>query len=161
MTRIVLVVAVAANGVIGADGDMPWHLPEDLRHFKALTMGKPMIMGRKTFESLPGLLPGRRHIVMTRDAAWQAQGAELACDVQAALALAGDVPEVCVVGGGQVYAQFLPLADTIELTRIDAAPQGDTHFPDIGPEWHESAREEHSAREGKPAYTFVTLVRSV
>jgi len=152
---------VAANGVIGADGDMPWHLPEDLRHFKALTMGKPMIMGRKTFESLPGLLPGRRHIVMTRDAAWQAQGAEVAADVQAALALAGDVPEVCVVGGGQVYAQFLPLADRIEITRIEATPQGDTHFPETGPAWRESARQEHPAREGKPAYAFVTLVRSV
>ncbi|NOW45422.1 dihydrofolate reductase [Novosphingobium sp. SG751A] len=161
MARITFVVARAANGVIGADGTMPWHLPADLRHFKAKTIGKPMIMGRKTFESLPGLLPGRRHIVMTRDAAWDAPGAEVAPDLNGALALAGDVDEVCVVGGGQVYAQFMPIAHRIELTEIDANPEGDTHFPlMIGPEWVETAREEHPAQEGRPAFAFVTLERA-
>ncbi|HZU64516.1 MAG TPA: dihydrofolate reductase [Novosphingobium sp.] len=159
--EIVIVVARAANGVIGNQGAMPWHLPADLRHFKALTMGKPMIMGRKTFASLPGLLPGRRHIVLTRDAGWAAPGAETAADVAGALALAGDVPEICVVGGGEVYAQFLPLADRIEITHIDAEPAGDTHFPALaGPPWHEAARTEHPAQEGRPAFAFVTLTRS-
>lgn len=161
MTCITLVVARAANGVIGADGTMPWHLPADLRHFKAKTMGRPMVMGRKTFESLPGLLPGRRHIVMTRDTAWGAPGAEVAADLDAALALAGDAPEICVVGGGQIYAQFMPIAHRIELTEIEAEPQGDTHFPlTIGPEWSEVARETHDAQEGKPAFAFVTLEKA-
>jgi dihydrofolate reductase len=161
MTRITLVVARAANGVIGADGAMPWHLPQDLRHFKAITMGKPMVMGRKTFESLPGLLPGRRHIVLTRDAGWAAAGSEVASDLAGALALAGDVDEVCVVGGGQIYAQFMAIAHRIALTEIDAKPEGDTHFPlAIGPEWLETAREEHSAQEGRPAFAFVTLERA-
>ncbi|WDF72741.1 dihydrofolate reductase [Novosphingobium sp. KACC 22771] len=161
MTRITLVVARAANGVIGADGTMPWHLPADLRHFKAKTMGRPMVMGRKTFESLPGLLPGRRHIVMTRDAAWHADGAEVAPDLAGALVLAGDVDEVCVVGGGQVYAQFMPIAHRIELTEIDASPEGDTHFPmPKAPEWAAIAREEHPAQEGRPAFAFVTLERA-
>lgn len=161
MTRITFVVARAANGVIGADGTMPWHLPADLRHFKAKTMGRPMVMGRKTFESLPGLLPGRRHIVLTRDATWEAAGAEVAPDLDAALALAGDVEEVCVVGGGQIYAQFMPIANRIELTEIYASPEGDTHFPlTIGPEWVETVREEHAAQEGRPAFAFVTLERA-
>ncbi|NBC36932.1 dihydrofolate reductase [Novosphingobium sp. FSY-8] len=161
MTRIVLVVARAANGVIGADGTMPWHLPADLKHFKAVTMGHPMIMGRKTFESLPGLLPGRRHIVLTRDAGWAAPGAETAPDIDTALALAGDVPQVCVVGGGQIYAQFLPRADVIEITHIDAAPTGDTLMPMPGAEWVEVARSDHPAQEGRPAFAFATLHRAV
>jgi len=161
MVQITLVVARAANGVIGADGAMPWHLPADLRHFKAKTMGKPMVMGRKTFESLPGLLPGRRHIVLTRDAAWSAPGAEVAGDLAGALALAGDVAEVCVVGGGQIYAQFMGVATRIELTEIEARPEGDTHFPlTIGGEWVEAAREEHAAQEGRPAFAFVTLEKA-
>ncbi|WJS99095.1 dihydrofolate reductase [Novosphingobium humi] len=161
MTRITLVVARAANGVIGADGTMPWHLPADLRHFKAKTMGRPMVMGRKTFESLPGVLPGRRHIVMTRDAGWSAPGAEVATDLAGALALAGDVAEVCVVGGGQIYAQFMPIANRIELTEIYASPEGDTHFPmPTAPEWVETAREGHPAQEGRPAFAFVTLERA-
>lgn len=161
MRQITLVVARAANGVIGADGAMPWHLPADLRHFKAKTMGKPMVMGRKTFESLPGLLPGRRHIVMTRDTSWEAAGAEVAGDLAGALALAGDAAEICIVGGGQIYAQFMPVATRIELTEIEASPKGDTHFPlTIGPEWREIAREEHPAQEGRPAFAFVTLEKA-
>jgi len=162
MSAITIVVACAANGVIGAQGAMPWHLPEDLRRFKALTMGKPMIMGRKTFESLPGLLPGRRHIVLTRDADWAAPGAETAPDVDAALALAGEGQDVCVIGGGQIYAQFLPLAQRVEITQIEASPPGDTHFPALAsPPWREIARTEHPALAGKPAYAFVTLAQDV
>jgi dihydrofolate reductase len=161
MVQITLVVARAANGVIGADGAMPWHLPADLRHFKAKTMGKPMVMGRKTFQSLPGLLPGRRHIVLTRDAGWSAPGAEVARDIAGALALAGDAAEVCVVGGGQIYAQFMGIATRIELTEIAASPDGDTHFPmPCAPTWVEVAREGHDAQEGRPAFTFVTLQRA-
>lgn len=161
MARITLVVARGANGVIGADGSMPWHLPADLRHFKAKTMGRPMVMGRRTFESLPGLLPGRRHIVMTRDPAWSAPGAEVAQDLAGALALAGEVPEICIVGGGQIYAQSMAIADRIELTEIEASPEGDTHFPlAIGPEWVETARETHPAQEGRPAFAFVTLEKA-
>lgn len=161
MAQITLVVARAANGVIGADGTMPWHLPADLRRFKAKTMGRPMVMGRKTFESLPGLLPGRRHIVLTRDAEWGAPGAEAARTMAEALALAGDAPEICIIGGGQIYAQFISIATRIELTEIDASPEGDTHFPlTIGPEWAETAREEHPAQEGRPAFAFVTLEKA-
>ncbi len=158
-----LVLARAANGTIGADGALPWHIPADLRRFKALTLGKdgsgrPMIMGRKTFESLPGLLPGRRHIVLTRDARWQAQGAEIAHGTGEALALAGP-GEVAVIGGAQVYALFLPLAARIELTEVHADYPGDTRCPAFGDAWHEAAREEHAEQGGRPAFAFVTLLR--
>ncbi len=118
--------ARADNGVIGVDGKLPWHLPADLRRFKAQTMGKPMIMGRKTFESFPAPLPGRRHIVLTRDAAWRAEGAEVAHSPAAALALAGP-GEVAVIGGAEVFALFA--ADRIELTEVHAAPHGDAIVP--------------------------------
>jgi len=160
--QIVLVYARAANGVIGRDGKLPWRLPADMRHFKALTLGKPMIMGRKTFESFPAPLPGRRHIVLTRDTAWSAPGAEVAHDVDAALALAGrseDSGEVAVIGGAEVYALFANRADRIELTEIHADFAGDTAMPPPGPEWREAQREEHPALEGRPAYAFVTLAR--
>jgi dihydrofolate reductase len=158
---IVLVVAVTANRVIGANGTMPWHLPADLKHFKALTMGKPMVMGRKTFASLPGLLPGRRHIVLTRDASWAARGVEVARDLDEALALAGDGQEVTVVGGGEIYALALPRASRIELTEIHTHIAGDTYFPELGAEWREVAREEHPALEDRPAYAFVTLTKGL
>ena len=156
--ELFLIYARAANGVIGNQGGLPWHLPADLRHFKALTTGKAMIMGRKTFESFPAPLPGRRHIVLTRDARWQANGAEVAGSVQEALALAGDAP-VAVIGGAEIYAQFLPLAEWIELTEVDGTYQGDTTMPPLGPEWREVGREDHPAVDGKPAYAFVTLKR--
>lgn len=148
--EIVLVVARAANGVIGNEGRLPWHLPADLRRFKALTLGAPMIMGRKTFESLPGLLPGRRHIVLTRGN-WQAAGAEAAASPEAALALV-DGPRVSVIGGAEIYRLFAPHADRIELTEIHAAPAGDTVLPPFTG-WRETARVDH---EG---FSFVTLVR--
>jgi dihydrofolate reductase len=128
--EIFLVVAVAQNGVIGADGSMPWHLPADLRHFKALTIGQPMVMGRKTFESLPGLLPGRRHIVLTRDPDWAEDGAEIARSVEEAVRLA-NAPHVAVIGGAEIFRLFLPLASRIEWTEILAQPEGDTRFPEF------------------------------
>lgn len=158
--EIVLILARAANGVIGADGKLPWHIPADLKRFKALTMGKPMIMGRKTFESLPGLLPGRRHIVLTRDNDWRAEGAEVAHDVDAALALAGQ-GEVAIIGGAEIYRLFLPLAHRIELTEVHRDYNGNTTMPHPGRIWVETARDEHPAADGKPAYAFVTLRRTL
>jgi dihydrofolate reductase len=156
---VTLIVARAENGVIGRDGGLPWHLPDDLRRFKALTMGAPMIMGRKTFESLPRLLPGRRHIVLTRHAGWADEGAEVAHDVPAALTLAGE-PRVSVIGGAEIFRLFLPIADRIELTAVHASPEGDTILPPFDPaRWRETARETHDAHDGRAAYSFVTLLR--
>ena len=118
-----------------------------------------MIMGRKTFESLPGLLPGRRHIVLTRDAGWHNEGAEVASTWDAALALAGGA-QVAIIGGGQIYALALPRAHRIELTRVHTKiPDADTFLPSLGDAWHETARECHEAADGCPAYTFITLER--
>ncbi len=155
--EIVLIIAHADNGVIGHNGRLPWHLPADLRHFKALTQGTPMIMGRKTFESLPGLLDGRRHIVLTRDPDWQEDGAEVAATVDEALNLA-NAPHISVIGGADIYRQFLDLADRIELTQVHIAAEGDTHIdmPDRAT-WAETAREDHAAEGARPAYSFVTL----
>jgi dihydrofolate reductase len=153
--EIVLIYARAANGVIGKDGDLPWRLPADLKHFKALTMGLPMIMGRKTFDSLPGLLPGRRHIVLTRDPAWQAKGAETAATKDEALALAGG-ETIAIIGGAAIYAQFMPFATRVELTQIHADYEGDTFMPELGPEWVETAREDHAAAGDYPAFSFLT-----
>jgi len=158
--ELFLIYARADNGVIGKDGDLPWHLPADLKRFKALTMGKPMIMGRKTFDSFPSPLPGRRHIVLTRDQSWQAPGAEVAHSLTEALALV-EGEAAAVIGGAEIYAQFLHLADWIELTEVRGDYAGDTVMPPLGPEWHEVAREEHEAADGKPAYAFVTLKRSL
>lgn len=159
MREIVLVLARADNGVIGRDGDLPWRLPADLKHFKALTLGHPMIMGRKTFDSLPGLLPGRRHIVLTRDRAWSGQGAEVAHDVDAALALA-DAPTVMIIGGAEIYRLFMDRADRIELTQVHVEAQGDAAiaYPDPA-HWIETARQAHGAQDGRPAYSFVSLRR--
>lgn len=151
---IVLVVARADNGVIGNQGGLPWHIPEDLKHFKKCTMGKPMIMGRKTFESLPGLLPGRRHIVLTRDAGWNAAGAEVAHSIAQAIEQAGDVAELCVIGGADVFRLFLPRANRIELTEVHRSPEGDTRMPPLGQGWRVETR-----LMGGPDIDFVTLVR--
>lgn len=158
-SEIFLVVAVADNGVIGHDGTLPWHVPADLRHFKALTMNKPMVMGRKTFESLPGLLPGRRHIVLTRDPDWSEDGAEVAHSVEEAVHLA-NAPHVAVIGGAEIYRLFLPLAHRIEWTEVHTAPDGDTRFPDYDRSgWQESARVGHDAEGRAPGFDFVTLLR--
>ena len=157
--EIILVLARAANGVIGKDGGMPWHIPADLRHFKQITTGRPMIMGRKTFDSLPGLLDGRRHIVLTRDSGWEEEGAEVAHSVEEALKLANG-PHVCVIGGTEIFKLFLPLADRIELTEIYAEPDGDTSMAAFDKtDWQEVARETHAAEGNIPAHDFVTLVR--
>ena len=158
--EIVLVVARAENGIIGRDGALPWRLPSDLRRFKTLTQSAPMIMGRKTFDSLPGLLPGRRHIVLTRDPDWAEDGAEVARSVDDALARA-NAPHVSVIGGAEIYRLFLDRADRVELTEVHVAAEGDTRLEgfDTGL-WEEIAREDHAAEDGRPAYSFVTLRRS-
>lgn len=158
--EITLILARAVNGVIGADGKMPWHLPADLRRFKQLTMGRPMIMGRKTFDSLPALLAGRRHIVLTRDADWQDEGAEVARSVEDALRLA-NAPHVMVIGGAEIYRLFVAVADRIELTEVALEPKGDAVIDaPATADWREVARENHPADDaGRPAYSFVTLVR--
>lgn len=157
--EITLVLARADNGVIGKDGDLPWRLPADLKHFKAVTLGHPMLMGRKTFDSLPGLLPDRRHIVLTRDRDWRAAGVEVAHDVDAAIALA-DGPTMMVIGGAEIYRLFLDRADRIELTEVHMDAEGDASiaYPDPA-DWRESARVDHPAVDGRPAYSFVTFVR--
>lgn len=159
--RITLVVARALNGVIGRGGTLPWRIPADLRRFKALTMGSVMIMGRRTFDSLPGLLPGRRHIVLTRDKSWSAPGAEVAHSIGETLALAGSEP-VSVIGGADIFELFLPLADRIELTEVLDEVDGDTVMPDprVGGAWREVAREDHPGDGGSPAIRFVTLERA-
>ena len=151
---ITFVLARADNGVIGVNGRLPWHLPADLRRFKALTTGKPMVMGRKTFDSFPAALPGRRHIVLTRDPAWRREGAEVVHTPAEALALAGD--DVAVIGGAEVFALFEP--DRVELTEVHCAPEGDAVVPSFEG-WREVFREEHAAEGGRPGYGFVTLVR--
>ncbi len=155
---ITLILARAENGVIGREGKLPWHLPADLKRFKALTMGQPMVMGRKTFESFPAPLPGRRHIVLTRDTGWSADGAEVAHSVDAALALAGD-GDVAVIGGAEVFALFEPVADRVELTEVRASPEGDAVVPGFTG-WREVAREDHAAEGERPGYCFVTLERA-
>jgi dihydrofolate reductase len=158
---ITLVVARAQNGVIGRDGKLPWHIPADLKRFKALTMGTAMVMGRRTFDSLPGFLPGRRHIVLTRDRNWSAQGAEVAHGVDEALALAGK-ESLSVIGGAEVFALFLPLADRIELTEVLADVAGDTFIDDPRDSgaWRETVSEEHPAENGRPSFRFVRLERA-
>lgn len=155
MTRLTLIAALGRNRVIGKDGTMPWHLPEDLNHFKALTMGHPMVMGRKTFDSIGRPLPGRRSIVITRDREWRVPGVEVAHSFDEALDLAGPADRVFVIGGGEVYAVALPFADHLELTEVDAEPEGDTWFPEWDPaQWREVARDQ---RDG---YAFVSLERA-
>lgn len=155
--HISLHLARADNGVIGHNGGLPWRLPADLKRFKAQTMGKPMIMGRKTFESFPAPLPGRRHIVLTRDATWSAEGAEVAHSVETAIAMA-DAPEIAVIGGAEIFALFLARADRVELTEVHAAPEGDAVVPAFTG-WREIGREDHPADGDRPAYSFVTLER--
>ena len=156
--EVTAILARAANGTIGRNGALPWRIPADLRRFKAITIGKPMIMGRKTFESLPGLLPGRRHIVLTRDAGWEEEGAEVAHSVEEALKLA-NAPHVAVIGGVEIFRLFLSLADRIELTEVDAEPEGDAAIEPFGTDWKQAAREKHKAEGEAPGYAYVTLKR--
>lgn len=159
--KITLIVARAANGVIGRDGTLPWRISADLRRFKQMTMGTVMVMGRKTFDSLPGVLPGRRHVVITRDRNWSAPGAEVAHSVDEALALATNGP-VSVIGGAEIFRLFLPIADRLELTDVLDDVAGDTVMEDPRSDggWREVAREDHAAQGDTPAFRFVTLERA-
>lgn len=158
---ITIVLARAINGVIGKDGALPWHIPGDLRRFKALTMGSAMIMGRKTFDSLPGILPGRQHIVMTRDSDWQVAGVDVVHDVDGAIAAAGGSP-ISVIGGAAIFALFEPIADRIELTEVIAEVDGDVAMPDLrsSERWREIAYEDHLPTAETPAWRTVTLVKA-
>ncbi|MEQ9328360.1 MAG: dihydrofolate reductase [Rhodospirillales bacterium] len=165
--RVAMIVAMGSNRAIGRDGALPWRLPGDLRFFKQTTMGKPVVMGRKTWESLPnGALPGRTNIVVTRDRAYRADGAEVVNDAGLALglataaALAAGADEVMVIGGAEIYARLLDRADRIYVTEVDAAPEADAFFPDLAErQWREIARTEPIREDGRPAYAFVTLER--
>lgn len=159
--QIALIYARAANGVIGRDGSMPWHLPEDLAHFRQLTEGHPVIMGRKTWDSLPPRfrpLPGRRNVVLTRQAQWQADGAERADSLAHALAMCRDAAQVWVIGGGQIYAQAQALAQRVEVTEIHQDFEGDAHAPVLGRQWQEVSRSEGLSKTGLN-YSFVTFER--
>lgn len=139
---VALIAAVARNGAIGNAGGLPWRLSSDLKRFKALTTGKPLIMGRKTFDSVGRPLPGRRVIVVTRDAGWSRPEVEVAHSLEAALALVGDAPETMIGGGGEIYRLALPLADRLYITEVDLAPEGDVRFPEIDPaQWRETSRQ--------------------
>lgn len=159
--RITLVVALAENGVIGRDNGLAWHLRSDLRRFKALTMGKPMLMGRKTYESIGKPLPGRRTLVLTRDRGFSAEGVTTVHDWADALAEAKDAEELMVVGGGEIYRLALPHADRLHLTEVAGCPDGDTRFPDIDRHlFRETLREAHAAGEhDERAFSFVDLER--
>ncbi len=161
--KISMIAAMAHDRVIGKDNQMPWHLPADLAHFKRVTLGKPVLMGRKTFESIGRPLPGRRNLVISRNPGYQVEGIEVVGSVEAALAmLAGSsVEELMVIGGGHLYAEMLPSADCLYLTRIDLAVEGDTRFPafDDG-QWQRIACESHPADEKNPhPYSFETWQR--
>ncbi|MEH8166387.1 type 3 dihydrofolate reductase [Aeromonas veronii] len=161
--KISMIAAMAHDRVIGKDNQMPWHLPADLAHFKRVTLGKPVLMGRKTFESIGRPLPGRRNLVISRNPDYQAEGIEVVGSVEAALALlaGSSVEELMVIGGGHLYAEMLPSADCLYLTRIDLAVEGDTRFPafDDG-QWQRIACESHPADEKNPhPYSFETWQR--
>lgn len=159
--EITLVVAHTENRVIGRDGGMPWHLPADLAHFKAVTMGKPMIMGRRTFDSIGQALPGRRTIVVTRNRQWSAPGVEVAYSIDEALARCADAAEVMVIGGGELFTALLARASRIVLTVIHTSLAGDTRFPELDPgHWREVAREARPA-DARNAYalSFIELRR--
>ena len=161
MTRLHLIYARAANGVIGRDNTMPWHLPEDMAHFKRQTLGHPVLMGRKTWDSLPPRfrpLPGRRNLVLSRDAAWQAEGAQRVGSIAEALALCAEAAELWVIGGAEVYRLALPQAQRVVVTEIAQDFEGDAFAPALGPEWRETAREAQTSAKGL-AFAFVTFER--
>jgi len=159
--KLVLVVARAHSGVIGRDNGLPWHLPDDLRRFKALTIGKPVLMGRRTFDSIGRPLPGRTNIVLTRDPRWSAPGVTVVHSLEEALAAAGGKPEIMVIGGADLYRQALPLAHRIELTEVECDIDGDVRLEPFPPsEWRETTREAHAADDRHPwPFAFVTLER--
>jgi dihydrofolate reductase len=160
---ISMIAAMAHGRVIGADNDMPWHLPADLKHFKSVTMGKPVIMGRRTYESIGKALPGRPNIVISTQSDYILNDALVVNTIDAAMAAAEQYDEVMIIGGGSVYEALLPKADRLYLTFIDLNVEGDTHFPDYqaAASWNESEKEHHTKDERNPYdYTFVTLERA-
>ena len=161
--KISVIVAMADNGVIGNQNRLPWHLPADLKHFKATTMGKPIIMGRKTWESIGRPLPGRTNIVVTRDPDYVADGCVVVHGIDAALAAAADDDEVMVIGGAEFYRQVLPQASTLYLTLVHDSFEGDAFFPELdGREWRELTREDFEPDDNNThAYSFVRLERVV
>ena len=168
MVKISIIVAAAENGVIGADGDMPWKLSTDLKRFKALTLGHPLVMGRKTFEAIGKPLPGRTTIVVTRDKAWQSEGVAVANSVGTALAVAEQIAQatgassIFIVGGGEIYRQGLPHAHEVHLTRVHANPKGDTTFPELNErDWRMISSEEVPAGERDSAATTYSVFERV
>lgn len=157
-----VIVAMAEDRAIGRDNDMPWHLPADLKYFKATTMGKPIVMGRKTYESIGRPLPGRRNIVVTRNADWSADGVDVVPTLQAAKEAVQGVEEAMIIGGAQIYGQCLDVADRLYITEIGiTVPDADAWFPAFNKDdWREVSREEHPAEDGKPAYAFVVYDRA-
>ena len=158
--HITLVVATAQNGCIGVNNDMPWHIPEDFAFFKAYTSGKPVVMGRKTWESLPKKpLPNRRNVVITRQQGYVAEGAEVVHDLQAAMAACVDAPEIIIMGGAQIYAEAMPLATDLRITEVDLHVDGDAFFPVLEPsQWQEVERSRHVSAKGI-GYAFVHYQR--
>jgi dihydrofolate reductase len=159
--RLTIIAALADNGVIGRAGALPWHLPDDLRRFKSLTMGRPILMGRRTFESIGRPLPGRRNLVLTRGVQPFPEGVQAVPSLASALEACAKDPELCIIGGADVFRETLPQADRLELTRVHATPDGDVTFPDFQLEqWREISRIEHAADDRHAcAMTFLTLDR--
>ena len=158
---LVGIAAVARNGVIGADGDIPWRIPADWRRFKELTLGHTLVMGRKTYESIGRPLPGRTTVVVTRDRGWRGDGVLAAPSVEEALAAAASYGStIFIAGGGEVYAATWDRLDRLELTEVALDPVGSVHLPPVRPaQWRETARDEHAAVDGTPAYAFVSYAR--
>lgn len=169
MTALAIIVAAAQNGVIGRDNGLPWHLPEDLRYFKRRTLGKPIVMGRKTFESIGRPLPGRKNIVISRNRAFAAPGVEVVASLEEAIALAASIAhadgalECVVIGGAEIYREALPRADRLYFTEVHAAVDGDAMLPPIHwPDWQEVSREHHKASADNPLdYSFVVFERVI
>jgi len=161
MPLVSIIVATDERGAIGRDGGLPWRLPDDLKRFKSLTMGKPIVMGRKTWESIGKPLPGRHNIVITRQAGFEVPGVTVVASLDEALRAAGDVPEVCIIGGAEIYRLALPRTDLIHLTRVQAVVEADTWFPELAAgEWHDVLIERHAADDRHSfAYSFVELRR--
>lgn len=166
MSRFALIVAMDRKRVIGRDNSLPWHIPEDLRHFRELTMGKPLVMGRRTWESIGRPLPGRPSLVISRDPAFAADGAEVFRSLEAALqraeslAARSGADEIMVIGGAQIYAEALPRVARLYITEVHAEVPGDTWFPEFaGPQWREASREEYLPAEGRPGFAFVQYDR--
>lgn len=163
--KIALIVAASQNNVIGLDNQLPWHLPEDLQYFKAVTMGKPILMGRKTYDSIGRPLPGRTNIVLTRDANWSAKGVVVVNDLDSATAAsekacaAAGVDELMIIGGEQIYRKFLPVADKLYLTKVEAVVEGDAYFPAIDSDQWQQVAEKIPEKVGNYSYRFVVLER--